>query len=201
MKKFWGFYDNGIYRVGCNGATIYIYDQTDKELYKFKDIKDAYEGTFHPSRNMFVAKSTEGSLAVYDLDRKELVRKIVITRIGGQDDGYAFSPDGTLFYNIERPVRTIRTQLTVYRTSDFEVVSTYFSEDEISVLKHIEFDANTGECYLSGFMRSAKGIFDYGFIGKLSNGSLSDIKKLTRPEHDYVNNYKKWGLSGYTENA
>lgn len=26
MKNFWGFYDNGTYRVGCNGATVYIYD-------------------------------------------------------------------------------------------------------------------------------------------------------------------------------
>ena len=75
MRKFWGFYDNGSYRVGCNGGTIYIYDQANKELTKFKDIPYAYDGAFQPNTNLFAAKSTEGSLAVYDLDRLALVKK------------------------------------------------------------------------------------------------------------------------------
>ncbi len=35
MKKFWGFYKNESYSVGCNGGTVYIYDLTGKELAKF----------------------------------------------------------------------------------------------------------------------------------------------------------------------
>ena len=97
MRKFWGFYDNGTYRVGCSGATIYLYDQSDRELCKFRDIPYAYTGAFQPHTNRFAAKSTDGSLAFYDLDGRALLKKITITHIGAQDEGFAFSPDGRLF--------------------------------------------------------------------------------------------------------
>lgn len=74
MRSFWGFYDNGIYRVGCNGGTVYVYDQDNKELAKFKDLKYAYEGAIRPGANIFVLKSGEGPLAVYDLNRKKWER-------------------------------------------------------------------------------------------------------------------------------
>lgn len=60
MRKFWDFYDNGQYRVGCNGGTIYIYDKANKELSKFKDIPYVCSGALHPNANLFVAKSTAG---------------------------------------------------------------------------------------------------------------------------------------------
>ena len=37
MRRFWGFYDNGKYKVGCNGATMYLYDTDNHERAKFKD--------------------------------------------------------------------------------------------------------------------------------------------------------------------
>lgn len=37
MRKFWGFYKNESYSVGCNGGTVYIYDSTGTELAKFRD--------------------------------------------------------------------------------------------------------------------------------------------------------------------
>ena len=101
MKKFWGYYDNGEYRIGCNGSAIYVYDRNNNELIRYKDIPYVYVGAFKPGTNIFIAKSTEGYLAVYDLDQDELKKKIAITRIGAQDEGFAFSPDGVFFYNIE----------------------------------------------------------------------------------------------------
>ena len=73
MRNFWGYYDNGKYRVGCNGGTVYIYDQNNKELAKFKDIRYAYKGKFLPNSNKIIIKSTEGLLAVYDLDKLDLI--------------------------------------------------------------------------------------------------------------------------------
>ncbi len=119
MRKFWGFYDNGKYRVGCNGGTIYIYDKNNVELAKFKDIKYAYAGAFKPGTNILAAKSTEGKLAVYDLDTLTLIKKITVTTLGAQDEGFAFSYSGDLFYNIEKPSDSTATQLTVYDSSDF----------------------------------------------------------------------------------
>lgn len=86
MRNFWGFYDNGTYHVGCSGATLYVYDQNNKELGRFKDIPYVYTGAFQAKSNIFVAKSAEGLLAVYDLDDLKLLKKIVINHCGGQDE-------------------------------------------------------------------------------------------------------------------
>lgn len=198
MRNFWGFYDNGNYRVGCNGGTVYVYDQSNMELGKFKDIKYAYVGAFQPGTNIFVVKSTEGLLAVYDLDKMELLKKIVITRIGAQDEGFAFSPNGEYFFNIEKPFQSTETQLTIYRTSDYEIVKVMFHGEKVKVLDAIEFDRLSNECYVLGFMRDENGIMDYGFVGKLLGGAIVEIKELKREEYDYISAYKSWELSGCT---
>ena len=38
MKKFVGFTTNGEYSVGCTGQTVYLYDKSNNEIGKFKDI-------------------------------------------------------------------------------------------------------------------------------------------------------------------
>ena len=198
MRKFWGFYDNGQYRVGCNGGTVYVYDQEEKELAKFKDIPHAYVGAFQPETNIFVAKSTAGALAVYDLDQMKLIRKIKITRMEAQDEGFAFSPDGQFFYNIEKPVRSTDTQLTVYRTSDYEKEKVLFEENDRMFLTAIEFDKCTKEGYVLGFMRGENRVMEYGFIGKFTGDDVFGIKRIPDAEYDYIHAYKDWEKSGYT---
>ena len=68
MRKFWGFYKNESYSVGCNGGTVYIYDSTGTELAKFRDFPYAYTAVFKPNSNVIAVKSTEGFLGFYDLD-------------------------------------------------------------------------------------------------------------------------------------
>ena len=202
MRKFWGFYDNGIYRVGCNGSSIYVYNQNNKEISRFKDIKYAYVGVFQPGTNIFVAKSTEGSLAVYDLEKGELLSKIVITRDGAQDEGIAFSPDGKYLYNIEKPFQSTRTQLTIYETVNYTVLKTLFAGELQMHLEFLEFSKDSENGYMLGFMRNERGVFEYGFIGKLSGENISDIKRLnSEEEYDYIHAYKAWEQSGYTEKS
>ncbi len=71
----------------------------------------------------------------------QLQKKIVITRIGAQDGGFAFSPDGNYFYNIESPIRSTCTQLTVYRTADYEVEQILFKENMafLGILREMMF--------------------------------------------------------------
>lgn len=57
---------------------------------------------------------------MYNLDALSLIRKITETQIGAQDEGCAFSPDGILFYNIEKPIYSTRTQLDIYNTVLFK---------------------------------------------------------------------------------
>lgn len=203
MRKFWGFYDNGTYRVGCNGATVYVYDSQDNEVAKFKDFPYAYKGMFMPGRNIIVIKSTEGYLGFYDLDALELMQKIVITRIGAQDEGFSFTLDGRFFYNIEKPQFSTATQLAIYETETFTKVNTLFSDRKELVLCHIEFDNESEKCYTLGFMRDETGVFDFGFIGLLNveGADICEIKRMERSQYNYVNGYKNWELRGFTEKS
>lgn len=101
IRKYWGVYNNGVYKVGCNGATIYVLDQNDSEICRFRDIPYAYDGEFQPGTNIFVAKSVYGYLAVYDLDQRALKHKITLTHQTSHDQGFAFSLDGKLFYDLD----------------------------------------------------------------------------------------------------
>lgn len=59
MRKFWGFYDNGTYRVGCNGGTVYIYNSQNKEIAKFKGFPYAYKAAFIGLLNVEEADFTD----------------------------------------------------------------------------------------------------------------------------------------------
>ena len=201
MRSFWGFYDNGTYQVGCNGATIYVYDQNNRELAKFRDVTYAYKGAFQPGANIFAAKTTEGSLAIYDLDRLTLVKKIRIARVDGQDEGFAFSPDGKYFLNIEQKTNSLDTQLTIYRTSDFEVVRELFQDDESMMLQALEMDPESGECYVFGFLRDEHKVMQRGFVGKFTGEEITEVKKLDRVTYRYTRAYKSWERAGFTEKA
>lgn len=204
MRKFWGFYKNRSYSVGCNGGSIYIYDQNGKELAKFKDFPYAYTAAFKPNSNIVAVKSTEGYLGFYDLDSLSLIKKIIVTRLGAQDEGFAFTPDGRYFYNIEKPVYSTQTQLSIYDTESFEKVSTLFTNERKMVLENLEFDNGTGIAYVLGFMRDdTEGMFTYGFVGKLDVESslVTNIHALDKEQYEYLHWYKSWETSGFTEKS
>ncbi|MBO5371825.1 MAG: hypothetical protein J6A75_03790 [Lachnospiraceae bacterium] len=199
MKNFWGYYDNGTYRVGCTGGSVYVYNQENKELARFQDMRYIYVGAFMPDANIFVAKSTEGTLAVYDLDRLVLVKKIVITRIGAQDEGFAFSPDGKYFYNIEKPKSSLRTQLTKYDTSDFHAVETIFVNRKDIFLCEIEFEQITENCYVLGFIRDKEDICEKRFVGQLIENEIVEMREISEEVYWYALAYKGWERSGFTK--
>ena len=202
MRKFWGFYKNESYSVGCNGGTVYIYDSTGTELAKFRDFPYAYTAAFKPNSNVIAVKSTEGFLGFYDLDSLTLIKKITVTRAGAQDEGFAFTPDGRYFYNIEKPVNSCQTQLSIYDAVSFERMNTLFTNEKKMVLDNLEFDKETGVCYILRFMRSdANGVFNYGFVGKLDveRGSVTDCHALDAKQYYYLQWYKAWEETGFTE--
>lgn len=201
MKKFHGYYKNEQYGVGCNGKTIYIYDSKNTEIAKFSDFPYAYNAAFMPNKNIIAVKSIEGCLGFYDLDKLSLIKLYTITKIGCQDEGFAFSPDGELFYNIEKPRSNTQTELSVYETKTFSKVDTLFADDEKMVLDSLEFDPETGVCYVLGFMRNEKGIIDYGFTAVFDreNKSMTDIRRLNYETYEYLEAYESWARDGFTE--
>ena len=200
MRKFWGFYDNEKYRVGCDGQTIYVYNQQDVELAKFRDIDYAYHGAFQPGTNIFAAKSTTGKLAVYDLDKLALITKFRFGCDGAQDHGFAFTPDGKEFYNILY-MPSLQTKLTIYDTVDFSLKETLFADRKDLHLDEIEFDADAGEWYILGYTRGSQGCYNFGFIGRLADGTIADMKRMDRQRYDYLKDYKTWQRTGFTEKA
>lgn len=197
-RKYWGYCYNEKFNVYCNGSTVYVYDKNDNELARFKDVPYAYRAKFMPHTNILVVKSTTGYLAIYDLNTLTLLKKIVVTQIGAQDEGFAFTPDGKYFCNIEKPVSSLHTQVTVYRTTDFKRIATLFQNNKVVNFKAIEFDENN-KCYVLGFIRNDEGFYDYGFFGNLEEKGLTNAKKLSKDDFDYIRAFKYWEDFGFTE--
>ena len=201
MRKFWGTCNNSNYLVGCNGSTIYVYDKNEKEVAKFKDANYVYRAKFIPNTNILIAKSTAGFLVIYNLDELKLVKKIKVSLIGAQDEGFIITPDRKYLYNIEKPLYSTKTQLTIYDTLNFEVVKILFKNNDKVVLKNLEFDEESEICYVLGFMRDDTGVYDYGFIGKLLDDKIIEIKKIDKKRYDYISAYKSWEDTGFTDKA
>lgn len=199
MRKFWGYTSNGKFSVGCSGQTVYLYDENDTEIKKFKDITYAYTPIISPDGKIFVVKSTGGMLAVYSLETLSLIKKFRFSKVdGGQDDGFCFSPDGQLFINIERQKNSLHSAISFYDTTDFSLVNQILISNNM-MLSHIEYDKNTGEYYVLGFIRDKKRVFDYGFVAKLENQQIQSITAISEKEYDLYHHYKDLEMMGFTE--
>ena len=204
MRRFWGYYTNKSYAVGCNGGPVYIYDRNGNELAKFRDFPYAYTAAFCPNRNIIAVKSTDGYIGFYDLESLSLIKKYNITRIGAQDEGFAFSGDGKYFYNIEKPIYSTDTQLGIYETTSFTKNNTLFEKNKKMVLDDLEFDTETGICYVSGFMRNDdSGVLEYGFVAIFDreNQRITNIHPIDEKEYTYLCAHKSWEIRGFTEKS
>jgi len=202
MRKFWGFYDNGVYKVGCNGQTMYLYDVENRELAKFRDIAYAYCGAFKPNSNIFVLRSTDGRIAVYDCDERKLFLKFRFSNIDySQDDGFCFSPDGKYFINIERIHSSTQTRLSIYETDTFSPVKRLFEDDEQLVLRNIEYQSIKNEYLVLFFMRGDDGVYSQGYVGTLIGNDIINILPLSSKAYDFLRSYKSLQLSGFTEKS
>ena len=200
MRKFWSFISNGLYSIGCSGQTAYVYDKDKKELAKFKDIKYGYTPMFAPDGKTFVVKSTAGQIAVYSLETLSLMHKFYFSSIKmSQDDGFCFSPDGKLFFNIERHGNTTCTALAIYDTEDYSRQKLLTFEN--IVLDHIEYDAECNAYYVLGFKRGLIDAFSHAFVAKFENDSLKKITRISEDEHTFYRKYKSLQLGGFTEEA
>ncbi len=202
MPKFWGCIKNQDYTIGCTGQTVYVYGKDGQELTKFKDIKYGYKPMFCPSKNVFIVKSTAGMVAAYSLDRLELIKKYRFSKVdGAQDDGFCFSGDGKLFYNIERHIDSLHTRISIYDTEKFELCTQLFTEEEAPKLSYIEYDKERSTYFVIGFNRKSDSTIPNKFIGELSGNKLINLRELSDDKYDFINGYKSLQLFGFTEKA
>ena len=202
MKDFWGFYDNGQYKVGCNGRTMYLYDAQNHELAKFRDIPYAYRGAFKPGSNIFVLRSTEGCIAIYDCDERKLLHKFRFSDVTySQDDGFCFSPDGAYFLNIERIESGFYSRLSVYETQTFSPVKRLFAEDKSIALNHIEYDPSTMQYNALFFTQNESGVYRQGYVGVLKGEQITQLQPISSKTHRFLNSYKSLQSYGFTKKA
>lgn len=198
MKKFWGYTSNGQFSIGCTGQTVYLLDETGKEINKFKDITYGYTPMISPDGKFFVVKSTAGRLAVYSLETLSLIKKFPFSKVDcAQDDGFCFSSDGRLFFNVERQGDDLHSAISVYDTSDFSRISQLLCEED-KMIHHIEFNKETHEYFVLG---SSGGEEGYDFVGKYKENSIIDIVEISEDECDFYAKYKHLELMGFTEKA
>ncbi len=205
MPQYWGYISNDKYAVGCTGQTVHVHNASGKELARFKDLKYAYNPMFCPEHEMLVVKSTIGQLAVYSLEKMMLIKKFRFSKVDhSQDDGFCFSKDGKLFYNIEQhfpcPHSYPHSCLSIYETSGFQLVSQQFLEEKCLELNHIEYDAARDSYFVLGHMRK-DGAFDYGFIAAYTNNELEIISKVGIERFFYIVECKSLELLGFAPKA
>lgn len=198
VKKFWGFYSNGTYQVGCQEHTMYLYDAAGRELARFKDLRYAPLGAFQPGTNRFLLRSTAGRIAVYDCDERKLLKKFDFSTVHfAQDDGFCFAPDGKYFYNIERfPVDT-KTRLRVYETESFTPVRELGEKN----LSEILYDESRDRVQLLYFTRGADDCFDQGYVGTLEGETIAMLRRLSEEEYEFLRGWLSLRNSGFTEKA
>ena len=198
MKQFEGASANGKFFVGCTGQTVYVYDENNRELTRFKDLSYAYNAIISPNGKIFIVKSTDGWLAVYSLESMSLQKKFCCSEVfGEQDYGYCFSDDGTRFFNVERHGGACQTFVSVYDTSDFTLLHRIGERN--MMVEHIEYDQETQTYYVLGYERDMDGIFHHPIVAKLEGDRLAQITPIPKEEYRFYSSYMEAKLMGFTE--
>lgn len=202
--KFWTYIKTKKYDIGCMSRTVVVYDKNGVEVTNFKDLTYACLGAVSPDERLLVIKSSEGIMAVYDLEQLKLIKKFRFSKIDySQDDNFTFSPDGKYLYNIERQGTSLNSALSIYDTTDFQLQKRLFEEDRNTVIQIIEYDKATETYYVLGFIRTSGNSPAKDFVAKFVNDELQDMK--------YINGdvtfsltfkfYKILEKSGFTEES
>ena len=201
MKRFWGYVTCNAFSAGCTGGTVYVFDKTQAEIARFKDIPYGYKPMFSPGGKILVVKSTAGLMAVYSMESLSLLRKFRFSKVDhAQDDGFCFSPDGKHFLSIERHGDDLHTAVSVYDTDGFSLVRRIVPPVSMK-LDHIEYDEEAKTYYVLGFLRDANRMMDKGFIATFDGWNVENIVTITRSEHFFYHFYKDLEMLGFTQKA
>lgn len=178
------------YQIVFNGSAISIIDIDNHNIIaKFKDLKYAYRGILHPNKNIFVAKSNDGTLASYSLDTMKLLAKYKKRELRAPQDGnFCFDLHGN-FFNIEFNRNTLLSTVVMHDGVTLEEKYRYFASDSF-VLDVIKYDDKKDCIYLVGFERlhpndlpnSENRFFEMFFEGE----RIIQKDYITRKKYDYL---------------
>lgn len=201
-KPFVSLIANDRYQIGCTGQTVYVLDATGNELAKFKDMTYAYYSTLHPNGEIAAVYSNNGIMAIYSLSERRLIKKFRVSAVNDTQTGRipCFSLDGKYLYHIEgKKGDVINSRLSVYSTADYQPVLRLFEKEQKIVLNCMEFDRDTGSCFLLGFFRE-ENRNDY-FVAQLIELSLQNVKLLDFATHQFYESAIYIKQTGFTQEA
>lgn len=205
MREFRSYITNDEYSVGCTGQTVYLFDKNNTEIAKFHDLKYAYHAVFSPKGDVFIVRSNDGRLAVYNLADRRLMLKFRYAKGKDgeqpQDQNCCFSPDGERFYIILYRA-DLCSSLLIYRTSDFSLEKRLFDGSNSNmVFSFIEYDTEIERYYLLGFIRNTPNGDNTYFVCRLDGDSLVDIEYISESEHNFYQEYKEFEITGFTSKS
>lgn len=195
MTKYICEYENEKYKVGCTGGTILIIERsTGKEIDKIK-LPYISMGVFVPFHNIFIAKSTAGTLLKYDIETKETIKKRISNLT--QDGGMGVCPwDGHL-YNIEMTVHGF--QIVIYDVNNMDIIATVPIKGDIVDVADLEFGLELPVWYVSlsyfykGRVKNA--------IAKMEKYNCVGYKEIDFELFNHAIGYKCLERTGFTEDA
>lgn len=80
-KKYWTHIKTNKYDIYLTSKTVYIFNKDGREIKKFKDLDYGYMGCVSPNEDLLVVKSSSGRIAVYSLDKLELIKNLDSLRL------------------------------------------------------------------------------------------------------------------------
>jgi hypothetical protein len=198
MKEFYGVAQTNEFRVGCAGQTVYVYGKSGEEIARLRDVAYTYAASFSPNNRLLVVRSTTPWFAFYAPPDFRLVQKVRMRKPNSQpqDDGFCFSPDGTLFWSLEYQ-NDLTTHLVSYDTGTFAEAGRFF-EGERYIFSHIEPNTNGGYDLL-GFRREPEADNNSHWLVRFDGERIVSQTPLTDSVYERAHRYKKVELCGFTE--
>ena len=150
-----------------------------------------------------MVKSSGGRIAIYSLEKLKLIKKFRFSEVdGAQTDNFIFTKDDKYFLNIERHNSSNETRLSIYNTSDFSLKKQLFGENDNLVLTTIEYDKESNDYFIMGFLRDSQTrVAKRFFIAKLIDDELKDMEFIESAEYDFLCLAKMVEFAGFTEES
>lgn len=195
MNTFVSEYNNGKYRIGCSGGSLFVYSSTNNVMIDQIKLPYVYYGTFVLEYDVFIAKSTAGYLYRYDLINKTLEHLMISKSI--QDGGFAICPWDKCFYNIE--ITPLGHQISKYDVMSFQRLEIIPIKGDIANAYDLEFDDDSHAWFI---------LLSYSYNGrikravvKMDNSDCVGIRDISSKLFNQAVGYKYWERCGFTQKS
>lgn len=201
LKKFNTSYvmkmsPDGKYLVRTSSAAVYVHDPIHfEQIAVFKDMKYQNQFIFSNDSKLLAVKSSERKIAIYDLDRLNLINKIYIRKTSQpQDGGFCFSKDNRWIYNTVYHNDLLGSITRIHVKEG--TIETIFQPDNC-VFKRVSYIKEKGIYLFTGFERTR---YDNKHFVIEYNEDTMEFKRIDTPQ-DFRSFYYHPSLDAFIVNG